>query len=214
MKWFKHESSAHMNAKLTKLRIKYGMEGYGLYWYCLELIANEVDGNKFTFELEHDAEIISHHTNIHYELVNEMMTFMVNLGLFEEKEGIITCLKLAKRLDERWTKSDELKKVIRGSEDLHKKVSRGLALDKNRLEENRKEKKNRGFSPPTPQEVQSYLDEKGIKDFTGEDFVNFYAATDWYRGKTKIKSWRHCVGTWRKGQGGGSQPEQWEVGAI
>ena len=52
------------------------------------------------------------------------------------------------------------------------------------------------FTPPTAQEVQQYLNEKGITEFTGERFVNHYESVGWMRGKTKIKSWKHCVGTW------------------
>lgn len=111
MKWFKHDSNANTDAKLRKLRIKYGMEGYGLYWYCLELIAQNVDKNNLTFELEHDAEIISHDTGIHVERVQEMMTSMVNLGLFENNNGAVTCLKMAMRLDETTSKNIEIKKL-------------------------------------------------------------------------------------------------------
>ena len=42
MKWFKHDSDANQDAKLKKLRLKYGAQGYGIYWYCLELIARNV----------------------------------------------------------------------------------------------------------------------------------------------------------------------------
>jgi hypothetical protein len=100
VKWYKHDASAHGDAKLERVRIKYGMEGYGLYWYCLELIAANVEQHNLSFELEHDAEIIAHRTGIHFERVQEMMTFMVDLGLFEQRSGVITCLKLAKRCDE------------------------------------------------------------------------------------------------------------------
>lgn len=100
MKWYKHDANAHGDAKLERVRIKYGMEGYGLYWYCLELIAQTVEPHNLSFELEHDAEIIAHRTGIHFERVQEMMTYMVDLGLFEQREGVITCLKLAKRCDE------------------------------------------------------------------------------------------------------------------
>jgi len=113
MQWFRHDTDASADAKLIKLRIKYGMEGYGLYWYCLELIAGDVGSNNITFELEHDAEIIAHQTGIHYERVQEMMQYMVKLNLFEQKQGVITCFKLAKRLDERWTRNAELKQVIK-----------------------------------------------------------------------------------------------------
>ena len=41
MKWFKHEAAANMDAKLQEVLLDYGLEGYGLYWYCLELIAGK-----------------------------------------------------------------------------------------------------------------------------------------------------------------------------
>lgn len=100
MKWFKHDSDAHTDAKLRRVRLKYGMQGYGLYWYCLELIARGVEKHRLTFELEHDAELIAADTGISRELVEEMMRFMASSGLFEDRGGIITCLKMASRTDE------------------------------------------------------------------------------------------------------------------
>jgi len=89
-----------MDLKLKKVRSKYGMEGYGLYWYLLEHIAVNVESHNLTFELEHDAEIIGEDVKISRDLVQEMMVFMVDLGLFENREGTITCLKMATRTDE------------------------------------------------------------------------------------------------------------------
>ena len=100
MKWFKHDSDAGNDAKLRKLRIKYGAQGYGIYWYCLELIARNVEKHNLTFELEHDAELIAEDFRLSGELVQEMMTYMVNLGLFENTQGVITCLKMSTRTDE------------------------------------------------------------------------------------------------------------------
>ena len=100
MKWFKHDSNASMDAKLKRVRAKYGFEGYGIYWYCLELIAQNIDKNNLTFELEHDAELIAIDTGIHYELIQEMMQEFVRLKLFENTDGIITCLKMRERTDE------------------------------------------------------------------------------------------------------------------
>lgn len=100
MKWFKHDSDANQDAKLRRMRMKYGMEGYGLYWYCLEMIARGVEESRLTFELEHDSELIASDTGIHYERVQDMMSYMVDLGLFERADGVITCLKMAHRTDE------------------------------------------------------------------------------------------------------------------
>lgn len=100
MLWFKHDSDAGNDAKLRKLRHKYGAQGYGIYWYCLELIARNVNKNNLTFELEHDAELIADDFKLSSELVQEMMIYMVNLGLFENVDGVITCLKMSTRTDE------------------------------------------------------------------------------------------------------------------
>lgn len=100
MKWFKHDSDASNDAKLKKLRLKYGAQGYGIYWYCLELIARNVERHNLTFELEHDAELIADDFKLSTELTQHIMTFMVELGLFENTNGIISCLKMASRTDE------------------------------------------------------------------------------------------------------------------
>lgn len=119
MHWFKHDSDASQDAKLKRLRMKYGLEGYGLYWYCVELIASEVDQNKFTFELEHDSEIIAFDTGIHVERVNEMMAHMVNLGLFESNNNTITCLKMLKRLDQSMTSNKKMRELINKAKENH-----------------------------------------------------------------------------------------------
>ena len=101
MKWFKHDSNAVIRPKMKKLILKYGMEGYGLYWYCLEAIARGVDRNNLTFELEEDAEIISAGTGIHPDKVTEMMMTMIDIGLFQaaKTSGLITCLQLVNMSD-------------------------------------------------------------------------------------------------------------------
>lgn len=89
-----------MDAKLQEVLLDYGLEGYGLYWYCLELISNEVEPDKLTFELEHDCRVIARNTGSTVQKIQEMMTRFVDLGLFENSSGVITCLKLAKVSDD------------------------------------------------------------------------------------------------------------------
>lgn len=138
MKWFKHDSDANQDAKLRRLRLKHGMEGYGLYWFCLELIARGVEASRLTFELEHDAELIAADTGIHYERVQSMMADMVDLGLFENTGGVITCLKMAHRTDEYTakllTKRHTVPTVSRQSPD--SLPIKSVLLEQNRTEQN------------------------------------------------------------------------------
>lgn len=112
MKWFKHDSNASRDKKLQNVIIDYGMEGYGLYWYCVELVAESIDGNNLTFELEHDSRIISNSTGISEQKVTELMRYFVEQNLFENSGNTITCLKLAKRLDETTSKNPYVKQML------------------------------------------------------------------------------------------------------
>lgn len=138
MKWFKHDANASIDSKLKRLRLKYGMEGYGLYWYCLECIAKNVESHNLTFELEEDSELISADTNIHRERVQEMMAFMVDAGLFENRDGSITCLKMATRTDEY---TQKLIKNIKSVPTVSRHSPDNVRL--NRREENRTEEKKK-----------------------------------------------------------------------
>lgn len=140
MKWVKHDTDANQDAKLQNVLLDYGLEGYGLYWYCIELIAGKVDKDNITFELEHDARIIARNTGSTAQKVEEMMRYFVDQGLFENCHGTITCLKLAKRLDKSMTSNPEMRKIIEGlkSHDSIMTESENPMQDKIRLEENRK----------------------------------------------------------------------------
>lgn len=113
MKWFKHDSDANRDRKLKKVIMRYGAEGYGLYWYCIELIAEPIDRNNLTFELEHDAEILAHDLKMDSKRVEEIMMFMVHLELFEMDGEWVTCMKLAQRIELSLVRSPQLKEIQR-----------------------------------------------------------------------------------------------------
>ncbi len=143
MKWFKHDSDASNDAKLKKLRLKYGAQGYGIYWYCLELIARNVEKHNLTFELEHDAELIADDFKLSTELTQHIMQFMVEIGLFENTNGIISCLKMASRTDEY---TQKLIQSVKKTPDNIERVSgqnprMSVLIEKNRIDEIRLDKK-------------------------------------------------------------------------
>lgn len=164
MKWFKHESAANMDAKLQEVLLDYGLEGYGLYWYCLELIAGNVAPNNLTFELEHDARLIARNTGSTRQKIEEMMARFVELGLFENAQGVVSCLKLAARTDEYTAK---LVKKSRHSPDNVPTLSRqnpekSVLLEEKRREENRTEQKN--ITPP----------DDGVPDCPHQEIIKAY----------------------------------------
>lgn len=145
MQWFKHDSDANMDAKLQEVLLDYGLEGYGLYWYCIELITSKLDKNNLTFELEHDSRIIARNTGSTQQKVQEMMRKFIDLGLFDENEGNIRCLKLLKRLDSSMTNSKQMREFITTAKQRHDHVM--TSTDNVMLEENRKEKNIKESKP-------------------------------------------------------------------
>ncbi len=103
-----------MDAKLQEVLLDYGLEGYGLYWYCIELIASKVEVGNITYELEHDARIIARNTGSTPQKVEEMMKKFIKNGLFEASQGVITCLSLSKCTDEYINKS--LRKIKKNND--------------------------------------------------------------------------------------------------
>ena len=112
MEWFKHDSNANLDEKLQEVLLDYGLEGYGLYWYCIELIVGKVSSENITFELKHDARIIARNTNSTVQKVEEMMKRFVDVGLFENTNGGITCLKVARRLMTSATSNPKMRGLI------------------------------------------------------------------------------------------------------
>jgi len=68
-------------------------------------------------------------------------------------------------------------------------------------EEGTKVPKKKVFSPPTYDEVDAYIREKGFH-FDAKDFIDYYEADDWHYGtgtkRKKVESWKRCCLTWEK----------------
>lgn len=103
MKWFRHDSDTTYSTQIKKLRHRWGLEGVGLYWVLMESIARGVHPDNLSFELEDDAEVIANEFGMPREKVEDMMNYMVELKLFQNECGVITCMKLLD-LSDRYTK--------------------------------------------------------------------------------------------------------------
>jgi hypothetical protein len=153
--WFKHDSDASQDAKMKKLILRYGAEGYAVYFHCIELIVGDINESKLTFELEHDSEIIADNLKIQgdhslsgIDKVNAIMRYIVELDLFKINNGHIYCYKLLKRLDQSMTSNKKLRDMIETGKKNHDTVMiescqrhDKVMQEENRIEENRIEEK-------------------------------------------------------------------------
>lgn len=114
MKWFRHFTKALTDPKIEKLIMRHGIEGYGLYFACLEIIAGNLTSDNITFELEHDAEILAYKFKIDTLRVESIMKSCIELGLFEYSKVSkrIQCIKMLDYIDESSAKNPEIKKIV------------------------------------------------------------------------------------------------------
>ena len=228
MKWFQHDSDATQDAKIKKLLIRYGAVGYAVYFHCLELIANDVSETNLTFELEHDSEIIADDLHIKgtatqsgQDLVEEIMKYIIELGLFTCSDNRIFCLKLAKRMSLSITSNSEFRAKIAQIKDKlnhddimtnhdlvmtnHDDVmtDHGLVMKPYHTipyHTNNTNTDNIGrkrFEKPSLADVQAYCAERG-NTVDAQKFVDYYEANGWRVGKNPMKDWRAAVRTWER----------------
>jgi len=232
VKWFKHDSDAHTDAKLKRLLLRHGPAGYGLYWYLLECIAKEVNEHNLSFELEEDSELIAMGFGMPREQVESAMRTMVELDLFSVSQGRIACLKMLRRLDAsmlpKGTMRERLQKLkeanISQKSDgtmVEPWSNHGRTMDEpwlnhvNQPTNQQTNKQTTGaadatqskkFRPPSLDDVRTYCAERG-NNVDPQAFVDHYEANGWVRGKTKIRDWKACVRTWERNQPVASQED-------
>jgi len=114
MKWFKHDTDALQDAKIEKLVMKYGLEGYGLYFACVELIAAALSADDCSFELEHDEILLAHKFKKTPNKIKEMLAYMLEIGLFQYNDQTkrLMCIQLLKRVDNTMAQNPEIRKIM------------------------------------------------------------------------------------------------------
>ena len=161
MDWFRHDSNANLDEKLQEVLLDYGLEGYGLYWYCIELIVGKTSADNITFEIKHDARIIARNTGSTSQRVEEMMKRFISVGLFENNNGKITCLKVAKRLMSSATSNPQMRNLIQNIKQSHDGVmtiTDNISPDKIRLDKIRLDKKEKHIVAKDPNNDDNFLD--------------------------------------------------------
>ena len=76
--YFRHDFNAHSDPKIKKLRMRHGLEGYGFYWYVIELSRAEADGKLQVKEL---AEVLAFDLNLDLDKVKAMLKTMLESEL-------------------------------------------------------------------------------------------------------------------------------------
>jgi hypothetical protein len=142
MKWFKHDSDAGNDPRLKKLKKKFGLEGYGLYFNTLELMCRKLEADLDNIGFlpdEWDLESLEIEFGISPDSIGTMYDYMVSIGLFQRVEGKLYNDHIQDRCDEYTSRI--IKGRVHNSRQTPDKIGTKTdivspRLDKIRLEEN------------------------------------------------------------------------------
>lgn len=158
MKWLKHHTDSHASLKVRKLLRNYGVEGYGFYWICNELVAFE--GKNYKINKDKDWETtLAELTKFEPKKSREILEFLAEEKFIDKKSLSRGHLHIPKMED---YADDYTKKALKMSG----QTPDNVPLKEKKREEIRREEKKPGkyssydFLEKIPAKVLSELHER------------------------------------------------------
>jgi len=138
MRWFQHHSNAYTDIALREIIAEFGTEGYGFYWMCCELVAQQ--GKNYAISTKKNwKSALALISTLSQKKIEELLAKFASLELISEKalnHGTLSVPKM-KNYSDNYTKYPHSKckataKLLQS--DFNKK-----RIDKKRIEEKRGE---------------------------------------------------------------------------
>ena len=193
--YFSHDSNAHTDPKILKLRMALGWEGYGIYWAIIENLRNQE-----TYCIcESEFMFLTLSLAIDEAKLKQMLSKCLDVKLLEISEGKVFSPSLLRRME----RADEIrnKRKIAGAKGGKAKANAKATLKQNpsikgkerkekEIKEDKKTKPKKEFVPPTFQEFLKYCTDEGFSNIAERAFKG-YEAGDWHdaQGK-KVLRWK------------------------
>jgi hypothetical protein len=204
--YFPHDYNARNDPKLQDVLIEHGAAGLGVFWCIVEQLY-EQGGELPLRSCKGIAFALHQECTMVESIVNDF-------GLFENNGESFWSNSVNKRIGKRQQISERRKQaaLTRWQSTASQQVQStpdANAMQKDAKEKKRKEinnsisndidreKPHSRFVPPTLEEVQAYIVEKGYS-VDAESFIAFYQSKNWYVGKNKMKDWKAAILTWEK----------------
>lgn len=206
--YFQHDYNARNDPKLQDVLIEHGAAGIGVFWCIVEQLY-EQDGflplkscKSIAFALHVESKVVESVVQDFDLFHNDGEKFWSNSvnARLEKRKNISESRKLAaiKRWQSMQNQQMQCKTNANAMQDISKeKKSKEKESKESNNIEREKAKSAKRFCPPTIEEVQSYIQEKGYS-IDAEAFIAFYESKGWMVGKNKMKDWRMAVVTWSK----------------
>jgi hypothetical protein len=191
--YFSHDYGARNDRKITRLVMKHGMQGIGIFWCIVEMLYEEggylpLEYERITFELRTEYELVK-------SVIHDFDLFKIEGELFYSESVL-------ERLNERSQKSEKARESINKRWEKYRKKQENTNVirmynERNTIKVKESKEKNNIFTPPQIEDVKKYCEERN-NDVDAEKWFNFYTAKGWLIGKNKMKDWQAAVRTWEK----------------
>jgi len=169
-----------------------------------------------TRDIPYNEEMLSTVLRRQVNTIRLALNEFLKLGMVETIDGHLSIRNWEKH--QNVAGLEKIREQTRARVDKYRKKSKEIecnanvtlrnASDKNRIDKNRIDKnKERGFTPPSLDEIKSYITERNITPFTAETFFDFYESKGWMVGKTKMKDWKAAVRGWESRATNKKQPK-------
>lgn len=163
--YFSHDSNARNDLKIVKLRMKSGLEGYGLYWCVIEMLR---ESDRYELPLI-DIDTICYELRVDVEIFNLMFEF----DLLSSNKKVF----YSKSLKNRMLRLDEIKqkRKIAGAKGGKSKASAKQVLSNSKASKVKHSKEDNSKEEQSKKEDSKILCDTDIEIWpTFQDFWNGY----------------------------------------
>lgn len=195
--YFQHDYNASNDAKVLFLRQQLGMEGYGIYWFVLEQLAQSGGFLPLKIIPVLAMQTQTQETKVRAVIEGYELFQIIDKQFFSAR--LNEHLDIRKHLSEQGKKGAELRWGNRGA--IREGISDPNAKERKgkEIKESKVESKPNRFTPPTLEEVINRMVEK-LDDFTAQGeaqkFLAYYESNGWMVGKNKMKKWEAAAAGW------------------
>ena len=224
VKWIKLATNIFDNRKIKQIETLPESDAIIVMWIKLLCLAGSINDNGciyFTKEIPYTEQMLSTQFNMPLATVQLAIQTFEQFGMVEVVDNIMMIsnwskyqsvdkmndLKEYNRIKQR--ESRERRKLLECSNvnDMSMTVNDNvnLDIDKNRLEEDKKEEKNNSktkrFKKPSVEDIETYCNERN-NNINPNAFYDYYESKDWMIGKNRMKDWKAAIRTWERNTGG------------
>ena len=222
VKWIKLATNIFDNRKIKQIETLPESDAIIVMWIKLLCLAGSINDNGciyFTKEIPYTEQMLSTQFNMPLTTVQLAIQTFEQFGMVEVIDNIMMISNW-----EKYQNVEGLEKIreqtrirVANHRSKQKQLECNVTsnvtvtecnatdIDKNRLEEDKKEEKNNSktkrFKKPSVEDIETYCNERN-NNINPNAFYDYYESKDWMIGKNRMKDWKAAIRTWERNTGG------------